>query len=430
MTEPIEKVSTDRKQREVIIRQSFPRVTQFDVKRASGNEYTYYKVDCRSAKYGTTERKVFTTRKEAIDYAQDFAERITKNGAEPLIDPETKSQAEKYRALVERLAVYGKTPEEAATHYLRHLANEALQGIKPTVEELVDQYQKFKLLEKRDEQYENAIKLHCRYIKNTWGKLRIDELKRNDINAQLTKDKPHKGTRKHYLNHLRMFCRWAILEDKGYLYFNPAEGIKISPDRSAKEHFTAEETKNLLLLVHEIHPELIGYYAALVFVGLRPSEGERVKFSHINFQTHQLRVVGPEKDENGKVIPGSKTGERYCKLEPTALAWLKYHWEQCEKGTKPFIPSTGIVKKKKGYSLFNCEKEVRETFKARFGKWVPDICRHTAATHLVSLWEDEPKTAFYLGNSVAVIRKHYAKRLPQSEVEQFWKLTPSEVLPK
>lgn len=375
-------------------------------------------VDARSRKWGMWKRPTFPTEAEARAHADEIEQQILKFGAQPEISNDAKRDAESYAKLKERLSIFHRTPEEAVSHYIEFLGAELLRQAKPTIGQLIDEYEKFKGLEKRDEQYQNEIKLHCKFIRCTWGDRKIDDLRKNEIDTTLTKLKPHKGTRKKYLTHIRMFLNWVIAEDKGYIAINPAFGIKYKADAFSKEHFTANDVKNLFGIVKEIHPELTGYYAVLTFCGLRPSEGGRVTWKHINFDTQQLRVI----DE-------SKTGERYIMLEPVAMAWLKFHHEKSDDGKKSFIPEKSLCpqKSKFGYNLFNAEKEVREAYRAKYGEWHSDVLRHTFATHYVSLHKDEPKTAFYMGNSVSIIKKHYAKRLPQSELDTFWNLTPDKI---
>ncbi len=147
--------------------------------------------------------------------------------------------------------------------------------------------------------------------------------------------------------------------------------------------------------------------ALLTFAGLRPSEGARVQWEHINFTTNELHVIK------------GKTDARHVILEPVAIEWLKWHRDNSPKDA-PFVPQQ---------NLFNLERELRVAFRAmNDGKWIFDGLRHGFATFFRVLKKSDQETSWYMGNSVQMVKKHYAKSIPQSELEKFWGLTPAVVL--
>jgi integrase len=56
------------------------------------------------------------------------------------------------------------------------------------------------------------------------------------------------------------------------------------------------------------------------------------------------------------------------------------------------------------------------------GKWRADILRHTAASYLITKYQDVGKVAFWLGNSPQIIMTHYHEPVMQAECEKFWTL--------
>jgi integrase len=388
----------------MIIRKTYPQVYKM---KHSKSGLPYFQVSARSAKWGMNERKTFPTENEALGYARQIEERIQVNGAQPIVPKEIKIQADAYVKLVERLTPHSKAPEEAVSHFIKFLGDEIIRQAKPTVGQLVDQFHAHKLLEKMDEQYRNEIKVHCTFIKSTWGTRRIGDLRKNEIEKTLIEEKSNKNTRRKYLTFVKMFFNWVLGEDKGYIVSNPAMGIKFKPDNFEKEFYPPETLKRFLRYVAENHKELVGYYALLTFAGLRPSEGARIRWEHLNLSTGALHVVK------------GKTDARHPQLEPVAIAWLKWHRENCPNDA-PFVPQN---------NMFNLEREVREGFKKlNDDKWIPDGLRHGFATFFRALKKNDNETAWYMGNSSAMIKKHYAKSIPQSELETFWGLTPAIVM--
>jgi len=155
--------------------------------------------------------------------------------------------------------------------------------------------------------------------------------------------------------------------------------------------------------VAEKYPQLIGYYSVLLFAGLRPSEGARVEWKHFNFKTNELHVV------NGK------TDARHIHLEPVAIEWLKWY--------RNHSPDDALFVPKK--NLFNMEREARKLVK---GGWIANGLRHTFATFYNSLKKDYSAVAWYMGNSTAMIKKHYAQTISSEQLNLFWNLTPEKVM--
>ena len=58
-------------------------------------------------------------------------------------------------------------------------------------------------------------------------------------------------------------------------------------------------------------------------------------------------------------------------------------------------------------------------------KWVPDGIRHTFGSMWLARTPNIAQLAEEMGNSPEVIRKHYKKAIPKSEVEEYWKITPA-----
>jgi hypothetical protein len=225
----------------MIIRKSFPPVYRHVHPKTGA---TYFQVCVR--RDGQNYRKTFSTEEPALDHARQLAEQFQRHGIQPEVPHEDKLRADAYQKLVERLTPYGKTPEEGIARCLETLADDAINQAKPTVGKLVDQFQAHKLLEKVDEQYRNEIKVHCKFIKRTWGDRRIDDLRKNEVETTLTKSHTNKNTRRKYLTFVRMFFNWVQGEDKGYVLTNPTTGIRFKADSFEKEFYPPEAVKRLL----------------------------------------------------------------------------------------------------------------------------------------------------------------------------------------
>ena len=61
-------------------------------------------------------------------------------------------------------------------------------------------------------------------------------------------------------------------------------------------------------------------------------------------------------------------------------------------------------------------------------EWIQDGLRHTFATNYNSLIKNFHETAYYMGNSVNMVKQHYARTVATEPLTAFWGLTPAEVL--
>jgi len=216
----------------MIIRRTFPQIYKL-IDSRSGNTRWY--VCARSKKWGLNERPTFGSEEEALDRARQIEASIQQHGAQLNIPKDKLSHVAAYEKLIERLTPFEKKPEDAVDHFVKFLGDEILRRAMPTVRQLVDQWQTHKFQDRTlDEQYRSEIKLHCRFIKRKWGDNRANEIRKNDVETILKKHPGTNNTRKKYLTFVRMFFKWVLAEDRGYIVTNPAIGIKFKPDKFEK----------------------------------------------------------------------------------------------------------------------------------------------------------------------------------------------------
>jgi len=384
---------------ENLVRAKFPKVYQYNHRKTG----TYFLVDARKKKYGLTERKTFQSKTLAMKHAADIEEQFHKFGAQADVPKEKVVMADRFQGLTVQLAHFGKSPEDAVTHYVEHLGLEALRNVKPFIRDLVDQWEIYKKSDQTvTKRYLNEVHSLCMFIKRTWGDLKPDDLKRNVIDLKLKGMKVKNNTRRKYRLFIGMFFKWVV--DEGHLVKNPAEGIKFKSEAYKGQSYTVEQTKKLFRHIIETNRDLVGYFAVLTFAGLRPTEGARVQWRDYNEKTHQLYVRK------------GKTPDRYVNLEPVAVEWMKFHRENTPEGT-PFV------------NLTNLENRMKVIRTAVFnGGWIQDGLRHGFGTHYKALTQSINKVADQMGNSVAIVLRHYARTITKDECDAFWQLTPAVVM--
>ena len=90
---------------------------------------------------------------------------------------------------------------------------------------------------------------------------------------------------------------------------------------------------------------------------------------------------------------------------------MKFHRDNTPQ-TEPFINLL---------SLSNREKAIRKAVLNR--AWIQDGLRHGFATYFKALTKSIARVADYMGNSPDIVKRHYARTIPNEECEAFWNLT-------
>lgn len=364
-------------------------------------------VNARSKKLGLNTRKIFGSEKEALDFRNGLLDQVRTTGAQTDLPREKLIMADAYDTLCVRLGTYNKRPEDAVDHYIKFLGEEALKALKPPIKDLVGKWQEFKLSDTTlSKPMVRDISSYARFIKRKWGDEKPDEPAKNEIDLVLRRLKVSNNTRRKYLKFIRMFFSWAC--DEGHILRNPTAGIRFKADDFSGDFYSVETTKKLLRYVAQNEKDLAGYYALLTFAGLRPTEGARVQWDDLNFKTGQLYVRK------------GKTEARHITLEPTALEWMKFHRENTPQDG-PFVRLRALP---------NREKSIRKAFEAfRKDGWIQDGLRHGFATYFKNLKKNDiGLVSFYMGNSADVVKRHYARTIPDEDVQAFWALSPTVVL--
>jgi len=377
------------------LRATFPQVYQY----SKG-----YMVSARSKKFGLNKRRNFPTEKQAMDFARDLEKSLIQNGKQPEIPKDKLQVLDLHEKLTDKLQPFGRTVEEAVNFYHEFLGQEALKNAKPFIRDLVEDWKQFKKADTTlSNRYTVELKNYARFIKRNWGAMKPDEPTKNQIDLLIKGLNVKNNSRRKYLRLVRMFFNW--LKDEGHIAKNPTDGIFYKPDDFNAAFYSPEQTATLLrYIVDHEEKDLIGYYALLTFAGLRPSEGTRVQWQDFNSKTNELYVRK------------GKTNARHIILEPVAVEWVKLH-EEKSVGDAPFVE----VK-----NLANREKVIR---KAVFnGQWVQDGLRHGFGTYYKAKIQNLPAVAEYMGNSVGIVKKHYARTIAADEWKAFWDLTPTKIL--
>ena len=381
-----------------VVRKAWPSVT---VTENHGN--IVFRVDGRPA----AGRKYFGERAEALAFAEELAKLKGEGGALALRMPAALRQDALEAADI--LAPWNRTLAEAARHFAAFLKAEQGRANAITVEAAVADY----LAAKRQEKSRGEISpLTLRELESKMSIVQSAFSGRRllDINqsaVQVFLDGLHHRPRgranlrtklSQLLNHARR---------RGWIGSNPVELTSVRvPARDVTILTVPEVTK--LLRAAEASSALLPYLCLGLFAGLRPGEAQQLRWPDIHFDAGQIEIR-PEITKTRQ--------RRFVPLETPLIEWLL-----------PYRRPTGYVNGpnfNKNWQALRLQAGLSSLSGKR--SW-QDILRHTHATYWLAVYNDRPRLAENLGNSVDVIRTFYRRAIPRATADKFWQLRPKSII--
>jgi integrase len=184
---------------------------------------------------------------------------------------------------------------------------------------------------------------------------------------------------------------------RGALRVNPAADIKIT--RRPEGEVTILTSEDVARLLECCPSDLRPYVAICAFAGLRPSEAASLDWSNIHLDTLQIEVKARHsKTRRHRLVP----------MQPNLVAWLQPH-----KG------ESGPI----GYS----RRKFRDAYKAAgMEHWKTDVLRHSYGTFRLPILKSADALALEMGNSPAVIFRHYRRPMTETDAQRYFDLFPAK----
>ena len=171
-----------------------------------------------------------------------------------------------------------------------------------------------------------------------------------------------------------------------------------------------EQIARLLYVASEMQPLRIPMLALKIFSGLRNSEYFRLTWSEV--KSKQVEVLAAF----------AKTGRhRPIKVHPTLTEWLK------GKPGKPQDQVFGInpASKDREACWLWYFTPIWEAALPEFKKWPQNALRHPFGSHYCARTNSISETAYEMGNSGGVVKRHYINAIKDDDCTRFWRLTPA-----
>jgi|GEM_PF-2286948 len=222
------------------------------------------------------------------------------------------------------------------------------------------------------------------------------------LTTRRTSHKASPQTRKHYRANLAAFFGWLLPES------NPVAKIAAPRVREPeRDQYTPEEAKRLLAYLREHESDLIAPVALGLFCGLRSSEVARMDLGVLDLS---------KPDEEGEFILKSNQSKtdraRAVPLPPAAKHWL---------ADQPMRSGPTIRTERRQH-----HNRIAAALDAAKVRRVKNGFRHAFATYRGAIIRDSGRLADEMGNSAAVIARHYRDAKLEAEAQAFFAIRPGD----
>ncbi|NBV23383.1 MAG: hypothetical protein EBS05_15870 [Proteobacteria bacterium] len=364
------------------------------------------------ANYSAGKRRFdsYPTETEALDAAQRLARQLSER--QVVAASMTNGQASEYAAAVATLKPYGITLTSAAdtlakclgtVHDLSNLiaavefyaARHKTLTRKP-VSEVVTELLTVKEGRKQSPRYLQDLRVRLARFADTFRKDCCD-VTTADVQAWLDSLKLSRQSYKNYRTVAHLFFKFAMA--RGYAADNPVSGAdKLKLDGGDVEIFTPGEIRRLLAAAT---PDCLPCLALGAFAGLRSAEIERLAWADIHL-AERLIIIGKKiaKTPSRRVVP----------ISDNLAAWLT-----------PYTQRTGTVWQGTHEGFYEAQQA---TAAAAGMKWKQNALRHSYASYRFALTNDAGRVAGELGNSAAVVHRHYLELVKATDAEAWFAVKP------
>jgi integrase len=258
-------------------------------------------------------------------------------------------------------------------------------------------------------QYESYL----RTISDQFGLQSIHEVRRGEIEDWLSESEWSKRTRNNYVSTLSTLFLFARHRD--YCTQNPAEKVpRAILDDTAPGILTVKEAAALLGITPDKDSEMLAYIAIGLFAGLRRSELCALEWSEIDRKARTIEVKGVK----------AKTRQRRIVSVSGALsAWLAV----APKTPRPAPSRNEDVCGERLKNLYSEERDESGAIlrEAIVSPWPHNALRHSFGSYHYARHRDENQTAAEMGNSAAMVFRHYRAVVTPDAATKFWNLLPS-----
>ena len=355
---------------------------------------------------GTRTSSVFRTKQEASNFVEVKHAEVHNLGSEiaATIDDDLKRRL--FNA-IKVLESYGKTLEDAVTHYVEYL--QATERSMPIVELYEDFLGDMERARKSDRYIADLRNRLIKFVED-FGETYASALTTRDAQAWLNRLKVGDVTRNHYRRVLSAFFAWC--ERQGYAQTNPiAKTTKAKAVGGECKIFTVEEMRHVLDLACQFEEkDILAMVCLGGFAGLRASEIERLRWQEVNIREGFIDL------KKGKTKTAAR---RIVDMKPVLKQWLQKYF----KGASGPIQRVNYPNRLKLFR--DMLKRGDKTNNRPPIAWPHNGLRHSYASYLLAETKDPGMVSLQLGHGDAgVLFAHYREIVTIYQSKAYWNLIP------
>ncbi len=368
------------------------RKTTLSFKKTRIKGKVFWQVTVPNHANGGRTRRTFKDKGEAETFHQLAQVQVKNHGTAAMTIPD------KLRVMAmegeRQLARFGKTLRDAVAFYVAHL--EAVAGSKP-VREVVDALLREKAADGASKRHKLDLSSRLNRFAGDFGERMIADISAQEIDAWLRGLKLSGVTRNGY--RLRLSNLFAFAKSNQWLPISPISTVKKAKETpSVCGILTPEQLAKLLEVASA---ETLPYWAIGAFAGLRAAELARLDWAEVDVENSMIEV---------KAAKSKTSTRRLIPMADNLRAWLAPY--AGERG--PVCP-TGLRKK---------TEADRDRAGLRKG-WQGNALRHSYGSYRIALIHDAAKTALEMGNSPAMVFRHYRELVKPKAAARYWAISPA-----
>ena len=364
------------------------KIRQAEVNGAPGWVLDYGKRDgIRRRRYFKTEKEVLIAFREAQKEAMAVGRRWAQ------IPPEQRADVV---TILEEI--------EAAGHTLRSVWNAVRDGASATpvesksIETAITELIKTKATANRRPAYVASLEQYLRRWAKGQEAKQVATVKLDEIDAFLN-SLPSLSSRATAINRLSTLFSFTVR--RGWRTDNPCERVeRPHVENGAPSILTVDEAAKVLKYSRSKMPRFLPWLALALFAGIRPEEADKLTWQAVDLDRGIVTV---------DALTAKVRNRRIVHLKPVAVAWLRLRGD---------LPLPGVTRRR-------CIRKLRDLL--GWPAWKKDVLRHSAASYWLASDPDAGKIAMELGNSPAVLFRHYRELVGEEQATSFWGLTPKKV---
>jgi integrase len=294
----------------------------------------------------------------------------------------------------ELLQPYQKTLRDAAKFYLAHL--KTITGSRK-VKEIVADLLSARTADGMSARYLGDLRVRLGRFVATFGEQMIAGISSSRIDDWLRALGVGPVTRNTYRRRLAALFNFA--KRRAYVKENPVADVERAKERETE--IAILSVGDLARLLECASSDMLPFWTIGAFAGLRPAEIERLTWNEVDFDAGVIEL---------KASKAKTASRRLVTIQPNLREWLA-----------PYRTRTGRVCP---VNLRRKSDEDRERARLR-AEWPQNALRHSFGSYHLAQFNDAAKLALEMGNSPAVIFRHYRQLVKPKQAALYWKITPA-----